>query len=306
MSDHDHDEIIYVLFGSQTGNSEQAALEFSAHALERLNSTALQAHYDKHIMASSSSSGNNNRIWLPPSIQTVCLSLDDFLELKHAPWTRMVVIFCSSYGMGQAPLGSYRFRELCDYWMMQPEQQQQQLPQSLHGVHYAICGLGDSKYRTYFQNPTILDQGLTAVGAHRIGPVGQADAAGLVGTPMEQGTVIAHWMEEMWDQIRTILITTPPLSISQQQLMQQQTIAICTKINPDFITPLSSSSSLNANHNINKQTLPATNAAASTMMQIFRWSLTSTSVIGWGLTLLLTISLLLWYLFPIGSNTNEL
>ena len=31
------------------------------------------------------------------------MQLDDFLELERAPWTRLVVIITSSYGVGQAP-----------------------------------------------------------------------------------------------------------------------------------------------------------------------------------------------------------
>jgi sulfite reductase alpha subunit-like flavoprotein len=112
-------EEVYVLYGSQTGNSEQAAKEF-CESLKKRNKITTQ-------------------------VQPKHMQLDDFLELEYAKWTRLVVIFVSSYGVGQAPLGSYRFRELCEAWIEEPSP-------VLEGLSYALCGLGDSKYTTFFKS----------------------------------------------------------------------------------------------------------------------------------------------------------
>jgi sulfite reductase alpha subunit-like flavoprotein len=213
------EEVIHVLFGSQTGNSEQAAQDFCAQWKE----------------ASAQKLKN--------PVHTRCTSLDDFLEVDYAPWTRVVVIYCSSYGVGQAPLGASRFRELCNHCL------QQQPAPFLQGVHYALCGLGDSKYRTFFENPTTLDQGLTAAGAKRIGTLGCADASHRKSRIRrdteqltdDQGAVIAQWTRQTIPQIIQTLQSTHPLSANQSTTMQQRTNGISQLINPEFVPPKSSS-----------------------------------------------------------------
>jgi sulfite reductase alpha subunit-like flavoprotein len=126
-------EKIYFLYGSQTGNSEQAAKEMADACATQLSPLAIQTM-----------SGTKDLI----TVESLHMQLDDFIEIKRAAWTRLVVIVVSSYGVGQAPLGAYRFRELCDAWA--DIYQEKPNPKLLDGVHYAMCGLGDSKYRTYF------------------------------------------------------------------------------------------------------------------------------------------------------------
>lgn len=125
-------EKVYVLYGSQTGNSEQAAQDFCSAIVDRLSSGRIQdfTQTPDHI-----------------SIVPVHMQLDDFLELERAKWTRLVVIFVSSYGVGQAPLGAWRFRELCDAWI---DDKASHFP--LKGLRFALCGLGDSKYTTFFRS----------------------------------------------------------------------------------------------------------------------------------------------------------
>ena len=169
-------EKIYVLFGSQTGNSEEAAVAFAEELPAQLSPEKLRKL-----------TGTKDHITRQP----VHLQLDDFLEIHKADWTRLVVIFVSSYGVGQAPLGCYRFRDLMDAWKERKE------GALLKGVKFALCGLGDSSYTTYFQNPTVLNEVLLQVGAKRIGEVGQADAQ-LNGTDKSQANVIAKWKEDLW------------------------------------------------------------------------------------------------------------
>ena len=130
-------ERIYFLYGSQTGNSEQAALDLATQAITQLSPDRLQKLTGKDAS--------------DIVIEPVHMQLDDFLELQQCQWTRLVVIVVSSYGVGQAPLGSWRFRELCDAWT--GLQKEGKVSKSLlEGVHYALCGLGDSKYTTYFRS----------------------------------------------------------------------------------------------------------------------------------------------------------
>ena len=187
---------IWVLYASQTGNSEQAARQIV------------------DLLPSKLSSGN---------VKGQAMQLDDFLELEYAPWTGIVIICMSSYGAGQAPLGGYRFRELCDYVI---ENNKTSL---LQGLQFALLGLGDSKYTTYFQNPTQTNEALEMAGATRIGPIGKADNSN------QQPETIEAWIAGLWKPLQAALDDTTTL-ISEERLneMQNDTCAISAKINPDF------------------------------------------------------------------------
>jgi sulfite reductase alpha subunit-like flavoprotein len=254
-----HKPKIYVLYGSQTGNSEQAAQEFCHQCATELRPERRQAHARTAITLIHSNSNTTATTSNGVSTETfeemlqapqeemeaVVMQLDDFLELEHAPWTRLIVIFVSSYGIGSAPLGSYRFRELCDAWVgsntigieskNEVDHKDTVVSSSQHGplldgVYFALCGLGDSKFTTYFNNPTAIDVGLRSVGAQRVGELGRADASGVV----PQQEVIARWMENIWPHLAYVLVTQPPLTNDQWQSMQASTVKLCADINPDF------------------------------------------------------------------------
>jgi len=204
-------EKVLFLYGSQTGNSEAAAKELCDQASTKLSSLLLKKL-----------TGTKDTI----IVEGQHMQLDDFLELERAAWTRLIVIVVSSYGVGQAPLGAYRFRELCDAWA------ESKSKNILSGVHFALCGLGDSKYTTFFQNPTKINDTLLQVGAERVGPLGKADASG---TGAEaQMEVIDKWIKEIWPHLAQVVVKEP-LSNERLDEMQQQTVALCRKINPDFL-----------------------------------------------------------------------
>jgi len=207
-------EKVYVLYGSQTGNSEEYANTFAEELPKKLSSSKLQEM-----------TGTSQSIQLEPK----CMQLDDFLELQKCDWTRLVIIFVSSYGVGQAPLGSYRFRDLCDAW------KERKTPNALlKGVQFALCGLGDSSYTTFFQNPTSIYEGLEQVGAKRIGTIGKADAS--KSGDDAQAPVIARWKEALWQPLAEAVVEDP-LSEETLKTMQQKTIELCCEINPDFVAP---------------------------------------------------------------------
>lgn len=206
-------EKVYVLFGSQTGNSEDYAKTFSKDIATHLSPQAIQTL-----------TGTKDEITVEPS----CMQLDDFLEIQKADWTRLVVIFVSSYGVGQAPLGAYRYRDLCDAW------KENNATGVLTGVKYALCGLGDSSYTTFFQNPTTIDEAMTQVGAKRVGPIGKADASKMGNE--SQANVIARWKEDIWKPLAQSLVEEP-LEEETLKEMQDKTVELCCKINPEFEPP---------------------------------------------------------------------
>jgi sulfite reductase alpha subunit-like flavoprotein len=219
-------ETITIIYGSQTGNSEQYAQEFAAQIPLQLTPERIQYYTDT-----------------PDTIhvKVKLMQCDDFLEqgkpAQRCAWTRCMVVFTSSYGIGQAPLGCHRFRDLCDAWTMQYKQFPYSLP-VLQGMHYVMCGLGDSKYTTYFHNPTVIDQALTRAGAKRHGPLGQADASA-TGEDV-QVKVVHRWMEDIWKHVATI-VAMDPLPSERLSYMRQETVAICRIINPDFMPAKKSS-----------------------------------------------------------------
>ena len=194
-----HEEIL-VLFGSQTGNSEQAA--------ETLASLI------------------PSKISLPSvSVTSTFMQLDDFLELHRAKWTSVVVIITSSYGVGQAPLGCYKFRSLCDRI-----NSHQGCHNMLEAVSFAMLGLGDSNYKTFFQNPTSIHKALCTAGANHVGPFGVADANG------DQSNAIATWIENIIPILSDAVANIKCGDEQEKKLKvaQENTLRVCHEIFPDF------------------------------------------------------------------------
>ncbi len=153
------------------------------------------------------------------------MHLDDFLEIEKAHWTRIVIIVTSSYGVGQAPIGARKFRDVCDEILNRYDDdggaasskdatkggdggesgsdnyraQNNKNPRFLEGVQFALLGLGDSHYTTFFKNPTTIHRALTLAGATLVGEIGKADASGTGN--MEQSKVIDRWIESIWGEL---------------------------------------------------------------------------------------------------------
>lgn len=201
---------ILILYGSQTGNSESAAHEIAAQFPTKLAPLL------------------KNNVDAKPTVMT----LDDFLEMHHAPWTPIIIIVCSSYGVGQAPLGARRFREVCDALL---ERHGYNVDDSktklLEGVQYFLLGLGDSHYTTFFRNPTVMNEALTACGAVRRGALGKADASGT--GEDEQGKVIERWVEGMWSELAKVV---NELKSEEGQLKnaQEETWKLCLELFEDW------------------------------------------------------------------------
>eukprot|EP00540_Astrosyne_radiata_P020493 CAMPEP_0116826380 /NCGR_PEP_ID=MMETSP0418-20121206/2497_1 /TAXON_ID=1158023 /ORGANISM="Astrosyne radiata, Strain 13vi08-1A" /LENGTH=333 /DNA_ID=CAMNT_0004455009 /DNA_START=149 /DNA_END=1150 /DNA_ORIENTATION=- len=205
-SESPRSEEILVLFASQTGNSEEAAKNLCELIPEKLSSQNIQRL-----------TGCKDTI----TLSARSLQLDDFLEIERACWTRLIVIVLSSYGVGQAPLGGYRFRELCDAII------ERKKSGMLSGLTFALLGLGDSKFTTFFQNPTKTNEALRFAGAKRIGSLGKADAAG------DQLESIDQWISTIWPALATAVVQAPP-SDERMKAIREETLALCMEINPDM------------------------------------------------------------------------
>jgi sulfite reductase alpha subunit-like flavoprotein len=156
-----------VLYGSQTGNSELAAQNLSSN-LVSLSTSKI-------------------------TITSEATQLDDFLEIQRAPWVPLIIIICSSYGVGQAPIGAWKFREMCDLINNGSETNQFQ------GVTYAMMGLGDSKYTTFFNNPKAIDNAMTKAGAIRVGELCKADAS------KDQQRIIEDWSTSILSELKKVI-----------------------------------------------------------------------------------------------------
>jgi len=195
-------EEILVLYGSQTGNSQQAAEQIAASIpLKLLINTA------------------------PCSAR--CMHLDDFLEVERAKWTRLAVIVCSSYGVGQAPLGARKFREVCDAILERRNKDDSNSNNNkfLEGVSFALLGLGDSHYTTFFQNPTAINAALTSAGATRVGELGKADASGT--GHMEQSKVIDRWINAIYEDLSKVVSSS---NKTEDKVLQKASEETCTAI----------------------------------------------------------------------------
>lgn len=206
---------IPILYGSQTGNSQSCAETFAK---------SLPTTLYKHFSSSEI------------KITSVAKDLDDFLEKDRAEWPRFFVIICSSYGVGQAPLGCWKFRELCDAIL---ENDDSDADTKLKGLKYSMLGLGDSKYTTFFLNPTALDSALSKAGAERIGSLGKADASG-VGDKV-QSKVMEEWCDNIIPEIVWVVKAVLGESDDEKKLLEEslmtakeQTCLLCAKLFDDW------------------------------------------------------------------------
>ena len=200
----DEGEEVLVLYGSQTGNSEGAAQEISAAIPTRLSAPGRP-------------------------VTSRVMHLDDFLEAEGAGWTRLVVIVCSSYGVGHAPIGAQKFRDLCDEILDGGAAGAH--AGMLEGVTYAMCGLGDSNYTTFFENPRTIDEAMRAAGARRVGELGKADASGTGDD--EQYKVIERWVAGVWKELAGVVEADRP-DREVLDAARDRTWKLCLELFPDW------------------------------------------------------------------------
>jgi sulfite reductase alpha subunit-like flavoprotein len=241
---------VYVLYGSQTGNSEQAAEDFCRQLQDKFNTNNKN---DEFWQQQHSLQPHQNVM-----VTTTCMQLDDFLEVKQAKFDgHCMIIFVSSYGVGQAPLGAYRFRSLAEELLRQPKKDASSNNNNnnhniiYQGLHYAVCGLGDSTYPTYLKNPTTIDEALSKAGATRLQAMGKADAHQM-GGDQSQDKVIQQWIDNLWVPLAKALTTAQEEEsttiIMDAAKMQQDTLQILQRLDPDFVVKEEKMTSNHANN----------------------------------------------------------
>ncbi len=245
---------ILVLFGSQTGNAEQAAQDFC------------RACTSVHLYDSYRNIGEENVRVIP--IVTKCMSLDDFLETNHCQFhsSTILILFVSSYGVGGPPLGCYRFRDVCDC-IIECQQQNESIDPDENShfkndvtkvlvrnlsfqnlISFAICGLGDSRYTTYMNNPKVIDETLRdCLHATPLCDMGQADASSK--SKVHQSDVIAHWIEKLWSPLSMVIyddLNRTEQKEERLQQLQQRLVQFCQAIIPDYHPPATTTSTTKA------------------------------------------------------------
>ena len=110
-----------------------------------------------------------------------------------------------------------------------------------------MLGLGDSKFTTFFLNPTAIDSALSKAGAIRLGKLGKADASGT--GENAQSKVIDEWCSSILLDLKFALKDKTSLlgkavgmsgkdeeELAHKSLdaMQQNTLNICSNLFEDW------------------------------------------------------------------------
>lgn len=160
--------MFYVVYGSQTGNSEAIA--------KRISNELKTVHKRK-----------NEYLVLNKFLQ----SMQKFPEKKSQK--NFVIIVCSTTGNGDAPNNADSFVR----WIKRKTHSSD----LLNNVFYTILGLGDSNYSKYQYIPRQIDEFLTKLGAGKFYPKGEADEAyGLE-------SVVEPWITNLYPTLDSFLQT---------------------------------------------------------------------------------------------------
>ena len=160
--------MFYVVYGSQTGNSEAIA--------KRISNELKTVH---------------NR-------QNEYLVMNKFLSsMQKFPEKELqknfVIFVCSTTGNGEAPINADNFMR----WIKRKTHSSN----LLNNVFYTILGLGDSNYSKYQYIPRQIDEYLTKLGAGKFYPKGEADEAyGLE-------SVVEPWITNLYPTLDNFLQT---------------------------------------------------------------------------------------------------
>ena len=118
-------------------------------------------------------------------------------------------------------MGAWKFREMCDKILEDNGKGSDSLYENkLKGVKYAMLGLGDSKYTTFFLNPTAIDSAMAKSGAERVGSLGKADASG-EGEKL-QSKVIEDWSRDIVKDLAFAVKEINGLSLSDEMWNEKE------------------------------------------------------------------------------------
>uniref|UniRef100_A0A182N6W8 NADPH-dependent diflavin oxidoreductase 1 n=1 Tax=Anopheles dirus TaxID=7168 RepID=A0A182N6W8_9DIPT len=131
------------------------------------------------------------------------LPMDEY-DVSELINERFVVCVCSTYGQGEEPDNMKRFWKFL---------LRKSLPtDSLRHLHFAVLGLGDSRYPKFNYVAKKLHKRLVQLGGTALLPVGLCDDQHDLG----YGAVFLPWINQLWDQLgRTV-----PLPAGQHKLSE--------------------------------------------------------------------------------------
>jgi sulfite reductase alpha subunit-like flavoprotein len=160
--------MFYVVYGSQTGNSEAIAKRIS-----------MELKKDHNI--------NNQYLVLNKFLSY----MQKFPEKKNEK--NFVIIVCSTTGNGDAPNNGDNFVR----WIKRKTHSSD----LLNNVYYTILGLGDSNYSKYQYIPRQIDEYLSKLGAGRFYSKGEADEA----YGLER--IVEPWVTNLYVSLNSFLQT---------------------------------------------------------------------------------------------------
>jgi sulfite reductase alpha subunit-like flavoprotein len=156
--------MIYVTYGSQSGNAEAIAT--------RINNDLKTREKNSKLIV----------------LNNFLTEIQKFPENKNQ--TYIVIIVCSSTGNGDAPANSEKFMR----WIKRKTHSED----ILSNVKFTVLGLGDSNYTKYQYIPRQLDEYFSKLGAQRFYKKGEADDAyGLE-------IVVEPWIEGLLKEVDTV------------------------------------------------------------------------------------------------------
>lgn len=185
--------MFFVVYGSQTGNSEAIAKRISTE-LKNIHKI------------------DNQYLVMNKFLSTI----QKFPEKKDQK--NFVIIVCSTTGNGDAPNNADNFVR----WIKRKTHSSD----LLNNVYYTILGLGDSNYSKFQYIPRQLDEYLTKLGAGKFYPKSEADEAyGLE-------SVVEPWISNLYDSLKSFIQTLTSLScpknetdryINQEEIVKETT-----------------------------------------------------------------------------------
>uniref|UniRef100_A0A182T810 Flavodoxin-like domain-containing protein n=1 Tax=Anopheles maculatus TaxID=74869 RepID=A0A182T810_9DIPT len=120
------------------------------------------------------------------------LPMDEY-DVSELIGERFVVCVCSTYGQGEEPDNMKRFWKFL---------LRKSLPtDSLQQVHFAVLGLGDSRYPKFNYVAKKLHKRLLQLGGSALLPVGLCDDQHDLG----YGAVFLPWIDQLWDELVRIV-----------------------------------------------------------------------------------------------------
>jgi sulfite reductase alpha subunit-like flavoprotein len=159
--------MIFVVYGSQSGNSEEIAKRISKEVQSKFKEVQVEYQVMNKFLS----------------------TLQKFPEKKEMKF--IVIAVCSTTGAGDPPTNSENFVR----WI----KRKTHASDTLSNVSYTVLGLGDSNYTKYQLVPRLVDESLQKIGAKKFYARGEADDA--YGLEM----VVEPWIEKLYPALDQLL-----------------------------------------------------------------------------------------------------